>query len=359
MRHLLIFFCVFFLLSCSDKDHYEDIEPETSVDLSRIPYQKLSDYHFYKNEIKNLLPNDRVLPYKPASELFTDYASKSRFVWLPKNTKASLTHPHQIAQLPLGAVLIKNFFYENLIPNNHRRVIETRLLIHTNDGWQPFTYIWNDSQTDAVLNDDGQTISIEWKKTASETIQIDYQIPSKIMCSQCHATNFDETIYPIGIKPYHLNNTYYYADGPKNQWQKWQDVGYLNPINVSLDDPTVDYRVPTENLHKRVRSFLDINCAHCHRVDTEAELLPLKFSYHLTASNNGLGICDDRILPAPNPGFSGQHYILPNQPELSLIYHKININTPGLLMPPVGRSIINQEAVNLLQEWILSLEDCE
>jgi uncharacterized repeat protein (TIGR03806 family) len=346
-------------MSCSDSDEYEKITPPVVVDLSQVPYQKLSDYNFFKDDIKNLIPNDRVLPYQPASELFTDYALKSRFVWLPINAKANLTHQHQAIDLPIGAVLIKNFFYENLHPNNHRRVIETRLLINTTDGWQPFTYIWNSSQTEAFLNDDGQMVHLEWRKTPTETIHIDYHIPSKQMCIDCHhKTYIGDELTPIGIKPYHLNNNYNYAEGSKNQIQKWQEVGYLNPHTVALDDPTVNYKNPSENLSKRVRSFLDINCAHCHRVDGAAELLAIKFPFHQTVNNNGLGICDDRILPAPNPGFFGNHYVLPQQPELSLIYHKITINTPDIMMPPIGRTIVNQEAEQLMRQWILSLDEC-
>jgi uncharacterized repeat protein (TIGR03806 family) len=347
-------------MSCSDSDTYEKITPEVSVDLSKVPYPKLSDYHFFKDELKNLSPNNRVLPYQPASELFTDYASKSRFVWMPQGTKANLNHPHQIADLPVGAVLIKNFYYQNLMPNNHRQVIETRLLINTSNGWQPYTYVWNDAQTDAFLNEEEQTLPLNWQKSPTETIQINYVIPSQTSCFSCHHTNFvdSDEIAPIGIKPHHLNHTYNYADGPKNQWQKWQEVGYLNPPSITFGESAINYKSTTEDLTKRVRSYLDINCAHCHRVGAEAELLPIKFSFHLTANNDGLGICDDRILPPTNSVFFGQHYILPNQPELSLIYHKMTINTAGLLMPPIGRSINDQEAVNLMQQWILSLPDC-
>lgn len=355
---LILLFASF--MSCSDSDNYEKIKPEVSVDLSRVPYQKLSDYHFFVDDIKDLKPNNKVLPYQPASELFTDYASKSRFVWMPVGSKANITNPHQIANLPIGAVLIKNFYYTHLMPNNHRRVIETRLLIHTNNGWQPFTYVWNSTQTEAFLNDDGEMVHLEWKKTPTETIHIDYEIPSKQMCFECHHKNFNsDELIPIGIKPYHLNYNYPYSDGLKNQWQKWQETGYLNPPSITFGESAINYKNTVEDLSKRVRSFFDINCAHCHRIDASAGLLPLKFSFPLTATYDGLGVCDDRILPGINPDFFGQHYILPNHPELSLIYHKMNINTSGLLMPPVGRSIINQEALNMMHQWIMNLPDCQ
>ena len=60
-----------------------------SVDLTKVPYTNLSEYHFFDGDIKEQKPNLGVLPYKPASGLFTDYANKKRFVWMPQGTKAT------------------------------------------------------------------------------------------------------------------------------------------------------------------------------------------------------------------------------------------------------------------------------
>src|SRR5690606_24423098 len=69
-------------------DDYQEISP-VSVDLSLVPYQKLSDYKFFEGEMKNLEPALHVLPYEPSSALFSDYAHKKRFVWMPPGTKAT------------------------------------------------------------------------------------------------------------------------------------------------------------------------------------------------------------------------------------------------------------------------------
>ena len=48
-------------------------------------------------------------------------------------------------ELPVGSVLIKEFSFGG-------RRIETRLLVHHDDGdWAGYTYVWDRSQTDAVL----------------------------------------------------------------------------------------------------------------------------------------------------------------------------------------------------------------
>jgi hypothetical protein len=73
-------------ISCSDKgEDYVPVSPVT-VDLSQVPYPKLSDYKFFEGEMKNQIPSLNVLPYEPSSSLFTDYAHKKRFVWMPQGT---------------------------------------------------------------------------------------------------------------------------------------------------------------------------------------------------------------------------------------------------------------------------------
>jgi hypothetical protein len=80
-----------------------------------VPYSKLSEYRFFKGALKDQIPNDNVIPYKPASSLFTDYALKHRFVWLPPRTKATYVADNKIIDLPVGAALIKTFYYNNVL----------------------------------------------------------------------------------------------------------------------------------------------------------------------------------------------------------------------------------------------------
>jgi hypothetical protein len=160
-------------------------------------------------------------------------------------------------------VVIKNFYYTNLLPALHKKIIETRLLINTANSWQPFVYIWNDSQTEAVLSNDGQIVNLQWQKSSIEVLNINYEIPSTQNCFSCHHdTFFSNEILPIGIKPYHLNNNYNYVDGQKNQIQKWREVGFLPSSQVPLGEAAVNFNDLNQDLTKRVRSYLDINCGH-------------------------------------------------------------------------------------------------
>src|SRR5690606_40983413 len=54
-----------------------------------------------------------VLPYEPINALFSDYAHKKRFVWMPYNVKATYVADGDVLDFPTGSVLIKTFFYRS------------------------------------------------------------------------------------------------------------------------------------------------------------------------------------------------------------------------------------------------------
>src|SRR5690606_21071090 len=106
------------IISCGsdDSDNYTELPVVSPVvlDLAAVPYPKLSDYNFYEGDLKNLEPVYGVLPYDLNSSLFTDYALKKRFVWMPDNTTATYTSDGAIPNFATGTILIKNFYYENV-----------------------------------------------------------------------------------------------------------------------------------------------------------------------------------------------------------------------------------------------------
>ena len=137
--------------SCSDKDDvYTPVSPVT-VDLTLVPYSKLSDYHFFEGDMKDQIPSLNVIAYEPASSLFTDYASKKRFIWMPSGVSATYVSDNQIMDFPVGTVLVKTFYYTTIQPGNVTKLIETRLMIRHGDGWKFYEYLWNDEQTEADL----------------------------------------------------------------------------------------------------------------------------------------------------------------------------------------------------------------
>jgi len=345
--------------SCNNDDAYITVEESPVVaDLTAVPYPNLSMYKFFMGPMKDLKPAVGLLLYKPASELFTDYAQKSRYVWMPKNTKATYVSDHEVLELPVGAVLIKNFFYHRVQPSNTTRIVETRLMIRKESGWIFAEYVWNDEQTDAILQMTGSTTPITWTDENNVTRSITYKIPKESECLLCHGVNL--VPHPIGIKPQNLNYNLAYSTRTTNQLDKWVSTGYLenNLPERSNISSIIDYTKNSQPLNLRIRSYFDINCAHCHRDGGTADFpgLRLRFEFNQTTSIAKMGAC---MSPYHfMPGYTGQ-LVIPGNAIASGLYGRLSTNDPNFRMPFVGRSILHQEAIDLVGEWINSLQGCE
>ena len=118
-----------------------------SVNLDSVPYTNLSQYRFFTGDMKNNTPNDGVIQYQPASGLFTDYAHKKRFVWVPAGMKGTYVADNNIIDFPVGTALIKTFYYDHVQPDNVTKIIETRVMIRKSNEWIFAEYVWNEDQT--------------------------------------------------------------------------------------------------------------------------------------------------------------------------------------------------------------------
>jgi uncharacterized repeat protein (TIGR03806 family) len=330
-------------------------EPDTGVqvNLSQVPYPKLSDYRFFEGELKEQNPAEGVLIYEPITPLFTDYALKKRFVWMPNGTKANYVSDTEILDLPVGAAIIKTFYYDNMLPGNETRILETRLMIRKASGWIFAEYEWNDEQTEAYLNMNGVNKSISWLQNGVP-MSTNYRLPSETECLICHKINSNPI--PIGIKPQHLNKSFNYADGEMNQLQKWVSVGYLNgPIPGDILT-VVDYRDESQSLRDRVRSYLDMNCAHCHQENRHCDYRPMRLAYSETALSINMGIC---VTPEEFIDASLVSIIVPGNINKSMMHFRLGSNQESNRMPLLGRTVVHQEGLDLLTEFIQSLSNCD
>ncbi len=117
----------------------------------------LSSYRFFRDGPAQV-PNEGVLPYDLNTPLFSDYARKHRFVWLPPGTSATY-NARETFTFPVGALLVKTFAFpvDERDPSLGERLIETRLLLRRATGWEAITYLWNDAQTEATRRVIGKT----------------------------------------------------------------------------------------------------------------------------------------------------------------------------------------------------------
>lgn len=343
--------------------------PIVTVDLTQVPYVKLSDYHFFIGDLKKQIPSMNVLPYLPASTLFTDYAHKKRFVWLPPGTKGTYVADDKIFDLPVGAALIKTFYYDNVQPLNNTRIIETRIMIRKASGWMFADYVWNEDQTEAYYDLAGSYTNVSWKEDNNVIKSANYRIPNEVQCVICHKSKEIvnnqqvDTYIPIGIKPQNLNFEYNYGTQNKNQLAKWIEKGYLENFNFpTVQNSTINYKDTSQSLDLRVRSYFDINCSHCHGSDRHCDYRPMRFAFKETGLPNGqgltnMGVCVDTQDMQDFPAAMSK-IVKPGSVGRSMLYYRMNTDNEAYRMPLHGRTMIDEEGVSLITAWINALQTC-
>lgn len=309
----------------------------------------LSEFFFFQGDISAQQPTYGVLPYDVLTPLFSDYAHKKRFIWMPTGTSAVYVNDSTVLDFPDGTVIIKTFYYDHVQPQDVTVLVETRLLYKHAGSWHFADYIWNAEQTEAVQDLTGSYKDLSWVNDDGTPKSTEYRIPSEAECQTCHKRNNNPI--PIGPKPQNLNKVYNYSDGPMNQLAKWQEMGYLQsyPSNIAT---TVAWDDPTQSLTDRVRAYVDMNCSHCHANDRHCDYRPMRFAWNETVvlSNLGVNVApDEPLLPQHT------HIVKPGNLERSLLYYRINSVDETVRMPLLGRTLIHDEGRALIEEWIMSL----
>ena len=308
------------LISSCNEDGLKPVSNNIEMNL------KLSDYKIFQGDAAELIPSADFHLYELATELFTDYAEKQRLIKIPAGYTMTATDDGP-PDFPDGTILVKTFFYYNdkRDPAKRKKIIETRLEIKSNAKWNVSTYLWNEQQTDAVLITTGLNKTINWIDQQGEGKVISYHIPSSRECSTCH--NSSNTIIPIGPKLRNMNIEVTRNATSINQLTHLYNAGILDAVDPASISVLPNWQDPAYTLEERGRAYLDVNCAHCHNARGVASDANLLFSYETSFGDTNIGGRKNAIL---NKMKRGQ-------------------------MPRIGTSIVHDEGLELIREYINSL----
>ena len=318
--------------------------------------ERLSEWHLVMREGSRLVLNGQSLQYDLNTPLFTDYAQKLRTVWLPEGTTASVTDDGVI-EFPVGTVITKTFYYpqrdgvlvaaaprRGVVPDlDAVRLIETRLLVRRAGGWEALPYVWDEKGEDARLSMAGdiQRVTLDHD---GEVTGFSYVVPTQAECSSCHAWDHSSgEMRPIGPKLRHVSNI-----------DEWVAAGILPPVERGDVRQTTDWPPdPTTSVEAVARSYLDINCGHCHSPIGPADTSGLFLHFDETSLRR-LGACKQPV--AAGRGSGGRLVsIAPGSPEDSIMHFRMQSTDPGEMMPEIGRSLVHEEGVAVIDAWIRSM----
>lgn len=346
-RLFVVILCVaFFSLSC---ERLGGVGVRSYI-VEPFP-QKLSQWRLFQTGGEAPKPNKGVVPYDLNTPLFSDYASKYRFVWMPEGTAATYSKD-TVFEFPVGTIIAKTFAFPDDQQPGKEKLIETRLLVRRKTGWATLPYVWNENQTEATLEVAASPVEIAFTDPAGKKHSFTYSIPNVNECAQCHEQA--KAIQPIGPKAHNLNRDYNYSDGLSNQLAYWSKAGYLKGAPSPEQAPKMPvWNDPkTGSLDARARAYLDNNCAHCHSASGVAGYTAFYLNYGETDLRR-LG-----YFKLPNSaGYTGDRPfdIVPGKPDESILLYRMASTRPKERMPEAGRSIVHEEGIALIREWLASL----
>ncbi len=300
-------------------------------------------------DVATLTPSPGVVPYGVNSPLWSDGAEKLRWVALPPGESIGFT-PTGSWDWPRGTIFIKHFD----LPTGPgaqatRRRLETRVLVYQPEGGSTYgvTYRWREDHRDADLvpeaGRDEDVAGPQGRQT--------WRYPSQGQCLQCHQAPAG---FILGPSTRQMNGTYAYPGGiTDHQLRTWSYLGMFRkplaegswanlPRLVSLHDTAAP-------LVERVRSYLDANCASCHRPAGSPAAWDARYDTPLAQQ----GIVNGEV--RDTQGRSDLRIVAPGHTDQSALYQRLVAPDGPQRMPPLGRAVVHQEAIGAVSTWIRSL----
>ncbi|MDB6068031.1 MAG: hypothetical protein JWR26_4239 [Pedosphaera sp.] len=308
----------------------------------------------------NLAAAPGLIPYTPNTPLWSDNALKNRWMAVPYSGGLA-TPGQQIGfaptgewSFPAGTVFVKNFSLVTDETNTNAPVrrLETRLLVcDTNGAVYGVTYKWRPDNSDADLLASSLSEAILITNAMGMRTQTWYY-PSSADCLACHTPAAN---YVLGVKTRQLNgNLAYPSSGvTDNQLRALNHLGIFNPsfdeAGITNYAQMVSVTDQTATLANRVRSYIDANCAQCHRPGGPGPSFDARYDTALTNQN----IINGNVIA--NLGVDHAHVVNAQDIWRSTLYQRANSLTPGVKMPPLARNVIDTNAMAIIAAWINSL----
>jgi uncharacterized repeat protein (TIGR03806 family) len=320
-------------------------------DHGAIPAQ-LSRTGAFRNTA-TLEPAEGLLAYELNTPFWSDGAAKRRWISIPGGQATSKVGFSMTGEMtfPAGTVFVKHFELntDEAHPSVMQR-LETRLLVvDEHGGVFGAAYRWRADQTDADLVEEARSAPVLIKKESGIRTQ-NWSFPGRADCRQCHTQASGGV---LGVNARQLNRD---SCGPSglmtNQLRVWDGLGLFDRRITEAEYPRIARLArlddPSRSLEDRARSFLDANCAACHRPGGAAADFDARYDTPLA----GQKIIGERV--RINLGVDGARFIAPNDPWRSTILARVE-TLEQTRMPPLAHEVVDRQAASLLREWIASL----
>jgi hypothetical protein len=296
--------------------------------------QRLADTGLYADPATETLAAD-VMAYRAKFELWSDGATKRRFLYVPPGTTIDTTDMGQWT-FPVGTKAWKEFSRDGTR-------VETRLIEKRSDGWFPVAFVWNAEQTEAVATPLGE----------DNALGTEHDVPDQNDCRACHDGGSD---FLLGVSAIQLSHDTSMLT-PDERAALGTTLADLDAAGLLSAPPAASgYSPPGDETAQQALGVLHANCGHCHnpaafawdKSDLELRLtLPTLDAVentpaYVSAVNVATSTTIDGAPVRIDPGF----------PDRSAVYVRMASRDPVLAMPTIASERVDTVGSQAVSLWI-------
>ena len=308
--------------------------------------RKLSESGLF-SAVAQQTPAPGVVPYSICAQPWADHATAVRWVGVPNDL--SIKADEAPWSFPQNSVLVKTLSLDMRSGDStSRRRVETQILHFDGHEWMPYTYEWNDEQSDAALVGAAgaeRTFEVVDPAAAGGKRTQAWRFSSRAECQRCH-NKWSGPALAFNAPQLNKNDTI--GGVSVSQLDIFTKIGLFDkPVAVEKVPRLVNPRDSSAELDGRARAYLHANCAHCHRMHAGGSVLS-----HMPYD---LPMTETRMVGArPSQGAFGIHaaqVIAPGDPFRSVLLYRISKLGSGR-MPHIGSTEVDRAGVELIDDWI-------
>jgi len=289
---------------------------------------------------KTLAPG--VLPFSPQYPLWSDGATKRRWIRLPEGTAIDASDPDAWV-FPIGTRVWKQFSFE--------RPIETRYMELQPDGrWLYATYRWNEEGNAAALAPERGV-----KRVTESRPGVPYGLPAVADCRACHDSGASAV---LGFSALQLSSdrdpAAPHATAPEAGSVDLAELvrrGLLVGLPPALAAGTLRVRAATPTARTAL-GYLHGNCSHCHNPRSPIANLGLFLDVRADGTPDALASAVGQPSHYRPTGTGIEVRVVPGHPAESLLIARVSSRNPVRQMPPMATRVVDEEALALLTRWI-------
>lgn len=286
---------------------------------------------------QNLQPAPGVYNYEVLTLADQGETTSDFLLAVPNRETIEVNRQQRQWKYPAGTVFAKTISQGQVsLRGSAGQRIETQILHFDGVSWQPYSYLWNDDQTDATL--------VAKEGLTREIASVgSYRIHSRSECRACHSNQAG------GAIGFEMSNV---DLGDGGVFSRLVDLGVLSrmPQKPWGIRSRTSLQHSAGTLDDRARSYLAANCSHCHCPGGGGTVaLDLRFD----KATSEIAAVD---FPATQGTFGLQDakVIVPADPSRSTLMYRVATCGTGH-MPKLTSHDNSEQGVQLIRRWIAQM----